>query len=108
LLTGNTGGTGANGNVNYDLHARPPAFFAGADLAPIELWSFTVRVLPRDIPGPVRVRRLLKYALRGLGLKCVRLAESDEVVRLRKIIDRLAVRVAAHCELLSRRAEKAP
>lgn len=73
-----------------------------------ELWSFTLEVLPRDTSGAVRVRHLLKYALRGLGLKCVRLAEPDEVVRLRKIIDGLAARIAQQSELLTRAAEKSP
>lgn len=71
-----------------------------------ELWSFTVKVLPWTTPGAVRVRRLLKFALRQLGLKCVRLADPDEVLRLRKIIDGMAARIAAQGELLAARAEK--
>jgi hypothetical protein len=71
-----------------------------------ELWCLTLRVLPRHTSGAVRVRRLLKYALRGLGLKCVRLAEPEEMQRLRKIIDGLAERIAAQSELLSREAQR--
>jgi hypothetical protein len=71
-----------------------------------ELWCLTFRVLPRHTSGAIRVRRLLKYALRCLGLKCVRLAEPDEMHRLRKIIDGMAARIAAQSELLARAAEK--
>ncbi len=32
----------------------------------------TFRALPDDVPPAIRIRRLLKHALRSLGLKCVR------------------------------------
>ncbi len=34
-----------------------------------------IRALPSDVPAVVRLRRLLKYALRGLDLRCVRATE---------------------------------
>ena len=71
-----------------------------------ELWTFTIRVSPGNTPGAIRVRRLLKYALRSLGLRCVRLAEPEEMTRLRKLVDSLAARVAAQSELLTARAER--
>lgn len=71
-----------------------------------EKWSFTFRVLPRDTPGAIRVRRLLKFALRTLGLKCIRLAEPQETTRLRQLTQALAERVAAQSELLARAAER--
>lgn len=39
------------------------------------LWRLTFRVLPHELPEGVRVRWLLKYALRALGLRCVRVDE---------------------------------
>ena len=70
-----------------------------------ELWSFTIRVLPRDTCGAVRIRRLLKYALRGLGSQCVRLAEPDKMQLLRQLVNSLAARCARQAELLAARAE---
>jgi len=40
---------------------------------PRERFLLTLEALPSDVPSSNRLRRLLKYALRGLGLKCVRL-----------------------------------
>ena len=34
-------------------------------------WTLTFEPLPHDVPATVRIRHLLKYALRTLRLKCV-------------------------------------
>jgi len=40
-------------------------------LADGELWTLTFRVLPDAVPAAIRVRRLLKTALRRDRLRCV-------------------------------------
>jgi hypothetical protein len=40
------------------------------DLTPLRL---TLQPLPHALPASVRVRQLLKLALRSLGLRCVRI-----------------------------------
>lgn len=36
------------------------------------------RPQPSAVPAPLRIRRLLKYALRSLGLKCISLQEKPK------------------------------
>jgi hypothetical protein len=48
-----------------------------------EQWHLTLVALPSSVPAANRIRRLLKFALRGLGLKCVALDEPAELARLR-------------------------
>lgn len=38
---------------------------------PADVWGFAFEALPGDVPARIRVRRLLKTALRRDGLKCV-------------------------------------
>lgn len=40
-----------------------------AQLTESDTWALIVRVLPHDVPGSVRMRRWLKSALRGYGIK---------------------------------------
>jgi hypothetical protein len=40
---------------------------------PPDDWRLVFRPLPDDVPVPVRIRHLLKIALRSLRLKCVKL-----------------------------------
>lgn len=72
-----------------------------------DLWVLTFRPLARDIPVPVRVRKLLKRAAE-LGLVCLTLrdgtaADSGELERM---LEALCERVLQQSELLSKRAEK--
>jgi hypothetical protein len=81
---------------------RPPA--AGQP-------GYLVRLvpLPDGVPPEVRLRRFLKGALRGYGLRCMKVREDDtatEVRRLQAIIASLADRVAAQRFALSRAAER--
>ncbi len=71
-----------------------------------EQWVLTLEALSRPTPVAVRVRRLLKYALRQLGFKCVRLDEPGEMKRLRQRVEALTERCARQSELLSRQAEQ--
>lgn len=49
--------------------------------APLEDWHLTLRSLPGwTIPVAVRVRRVLRYALRACGLRCVSLREPPPAV----------------------------
>jgi hypothetical protein len=50
---------------------------------PPETWTFTVVALPSSVPVEQHIRKLLKIALRSLGLRCTALSESEELVRLR-------------------------
>ena len=71
-----------------------------------ETWILTVRV-PRDVQNAGRfVARLLKHLLRTWRVKCTALKESDEVIRLRQLVNSLADRCARQSELLSHAAEK--
>jgi hypothetical protein len=71
-----------------------------------EVWVFRVE-LPAGVEHGGRfMARLLKHLGRRWGVRCIALAESAELLRLRQIIDGLADRVAAQAELLARRAEK--
>lgn len=71
-----------------------------------ERWAFLFEALPSDVPAANRVRSLLKFALRRLRLKCIRVSEEGEIARLQRIIEGLSARVAAQSELLSAKAEK--
>lgn len=71
-----------------------------------EQWILTLEALPRPTPAAIRVRRLLKYALRQLGFKCVRLDEPGEMKRLRQLVEALIERCARQSELLSRQAQQ--
>jgi hypothetical protein len=66
--------------------------------------------LPASTPAVVRVRALLKHALRVLRLRAVDAKEAPdlqaEVQRLQGIVDGLTARVAAQAELLEGRAGK--
>lgn len=42
-----------------------------------ERWALVFEPLDDAVPAPVRVRRLLKYALRGLRLKCVNMGGAE-------------------------------
>ncbi len=37
----------------------------------------TLRPLPDEVPTDIRLRRLLKYALRALGLRCVKIEDLE-------------------------------
>jgi hypothetical protein len=41
-----------------------------------DLWVLTFRPEVNDVPPPIRIRRLLKYAGRVLGLKCVEVRDA--------------------------------
>jgi hypothetical protein len=47
------------------------------DPAP-EIWVLTFQAQPGDIPAEHRIRRLLKFAWRGLGLRCVRVGTQPD------------------------------
>lgn len=72
-----------------------------------ELWTLTFRPLPRDVPVPSRVRKLLKRAAE-LGLVCVgvRDATSDESGELQRLLEALCERVLVQSEILGKRAER--
>lgn len=40
---------------------------------PPDEWIFVFQALPSETPAPIRIRHLLKRALRDWGLKCVRM-----------------------------------
>jgi hypothetical protein len=40
-----------------------------------DTYTLTFRPLPDEAPAAIRVRRLLKHALRALRLKCVRIVD---------------------------------
>jgi hypothetical protein len=42
---------------------------ADAQQPPDEVWALVVRALPHDVPGEIRMRRWLKVALRGYGIR---------------------------------------
>jgi hypothetical protein len=87
----------------------------GDDLEQILL---VLRPLPDELPWAVRLRHVLKRALRSWQLKCVEArlvgsgdlqpapADAAEVVRLQALVETLTDRVEAQSELLSKRAEK--
>lgn len=67
-----------------------------------ERWVFTMH-LPANLPNVGRfVARLLKHLLRAWGVKCVAVAEPDEVKHLRQLVNSLTDR----CARLTARAEK--
>jgi hypothetical protein len=77
-----------------------------------ERYTLTLDALADDAPAAVRLRALLKYALRACRLRAVEVldgdgaASADEVRRLRQTVEGLARRVAEQAELLSRRTER--
>ena len=45
-----------------------------------ERFVITLELLPSTVPTPIRLKRLLKYALRCLGLKCTRIVPATDGV----------------------------
>ena len=52
-----------------------------------QVWSFSFRALPDSVPEAIRYRRLLKFALRTLGLKCTGYQEPQRPVDPRGLGD---------------------
>jgi hypothetical protein len=48
-----------------------------------ERWCIVIEPQPGAVPAPTRIKRWLKAGLRFYGLRCVRLDEPAELVRLR-------------------------
>jgi hypothetical protein len=44
-----------------------------------ERWGLILQPLPSDTPSEIRVRRLLKIALRSLRLKCLKVVDPNRV-----------------------------
>ena len=44
-----------------------------------EKFAIVLEAQPRTAPGYARLKRLLKYALRGLGLRCVEIRKVTDI-----------------------------
>ncbi len=43
-----------------------------------ETFTLTLHAVPHDVPAILRLRRLLKYALRGCAMQCVQIRAETE------------------------------
>jgi hypothetical protein len=63
-----------------------------------ETWTLVFQALPSWEPAPVRIRRLLKTAVRRDRLRCLCLDECREVEQLKKKVAALEARLQATLE----------